>query len=78
MKIQNTNLTRLLAQAKDNAWAVAELVADGMGIDDAVEAQVYGWMQDPYDETEFDAPYGIEQIKPIIKRAVIEYMEAAG
>jgi len=65
MKIQHTNQTMIDSIASDNAWFLVDQVLDGMTIDEAVEAQVYGAMQEMFDEEEYDAPY---QPTPLCER----------
>jgi len=74
MKAQYTNQTQLEGIAKEESWAVAELVNCGMSIDEAVEIQAESWMESPFDEENFNAPYSIAQIKPIIRAATISYI----
>lgn len=62
MKAQHTNQTLIESIAKDNIHFVLDLIADGMTREDAIEAQVDGMLNDPYDETEFDAPFDKAQL----------------
>jgi hypothetical protein len=62
MKAQQTNQTVIEAIVKDNLVFVLELIAKGMTREDAIEAQVDGMMNDPYDEGNYDAPYDKNQL----------------
>jgi len=73
MNFQNTNQTKLENAANENAWAMLDLLSNGdMTIEETVDATIPQWMDESYDEDQFDAPYDVNQIRPIIKTALIQ------
>lgn len=72
-KAQTTNQTLIDAIASDNAWAIIEVMNEtGWTIDEAVDAQVEGAMNDMFDEDEFDAPYDTEQLRKAYRSATMD------
>lgn len=73
MKIQHNNQTLINSIAIDNAdFMVEEVVFGGLTVDETVEKIVSSMMtDDPWDETEFDAPYDRAQITQALRSALV-------
>lgn len=72
MKVQHSNPTMLQSIASDNAdFMVDSVVNAGLTIDQAVEHYAGGMMEDSYDEDEFEAPYDLDQVKPLLRSALV-------
>ena len=72
MRYATTNQTQINAIASDDVEFLLENINAGMSINDAIEAQVEGAMEDQFDETNFDAPFNPKQLAQAYREAIRE------
>lgn len=62
--------------ASDDFTAMQELIDGGMTVKEAAEAQAEGSLETPYDDTEFDAYWNVEEAKDAYYAAFIAELSA--